>query len=476
METKCPQENALLTGVIWKQILLFFLPVALGTFFQPMYNTVDALVVGNFVGMNALGAVGGATASVINLILGFFVGVSSGATVVIAQQYGAGNRETLSRVVHTTAALSLATGAALTVVGVLFVPGTLTLLHQPEELMADSVTYLRVYFAGILPTLLYNVGAGILRAVGDSRRPMISLIVCCAVNVVLDLLFVAVLRWGVWSAALATIISQALSAVLCVMHLAKKGTIYQLKLSALRIDGPLLREILRYGLPAGIQNSVIGLANVVVQTNINSFGKMATAAYGAYSKIEGFAFLPVTSFTMAITTYVGQNLGAGMKPRARKGAIFGIAAAAVIAEIIGVITYLAAPWLVSLFSRTPEVIRLGVLETRTICLFYCLLAFSHAIASVCRGAGKAFVPMTIMLGVWCVFRILYITAIMHWRHEIVYVYWAYPITWAISSVIYLFYFLFSNWQDGFDPQPELPEHKHHHHLFHHHHHHHHHHR
>ena len=207
-----------------------------------------------------------------------------------------------------------------------------------------------------------------------------------------------------------------------------------------------------------------GLANVVVQTNINSFGKMATAAYGAYSKIEGFAFLPVTSFTMAITTYVGQNLGAGMKPRARKGAIFGIAAAAIIAELIGIATYLAAPWLVRLFSRTPEVIELGVLETRIICLFYCLLAFSHAIASVCRGAGKAFVPMSIMLGVWCVFRILYITVMMQWRHEIVYVYWAYPITWAISSVIYLFYFLLSNWQDGFDPQPEGEGHKHHHHF------------
>ena len=230
------------------------------------------------------------------------------------------------------------------------------------------------------------------------------------------------------------------------------------------MDGPLLREILRYGLPAGIQNSMIGLANVVVQTNINSFGKMATAAYGAYSKIEGFAFLPVTSFTMAITTYVGQNLGAGMKPRARKGAIFGIAAAAIIAELIGIATYLAAPWLVRLFSRTPAVIELGVLETRIICLFYCLLAFSHAIASVCRGAGKAFVPMSIMLGVWCVFRILYITVMMQWRHEIVYVYWAYPITWAISSVIYLFYFLLSNWQDGFDPQPEGEGHKHHHHF------------
>ena len=219
MEAKHPQENALLTGVIWKQILLFFLPVALGTFFQQMYNTVDALVVGNFVGMNALGAVGGATASVINLILGFFVGVSSGATVVIAQQYGAGNREPLSRVVHTTAALSLATGAALTVVGVLFVPGTLTLLHQPEELMADSVTYLRIYFAGSLGLSLYNSCMGILQAEGDSRHPLYYLIISSVTNVCLDLLFIGAFRMGVGGVAIATILAQFLSAALCLRRL-----------------------------------------------------------------------------------------------------------------------------------------------------------------------------------------------------------------------------------------------------------------
>ena len=455
-----------------KLILAFAVPLMLGSLFQQFYNLADTIIVGRFVGVEALAAVG-SVGGLNYLVLGFVNGIACGFSIPISWTFGAKDYKEMRRYTANTVWLSIAFATVLTIVTVAMTRLVLVWTNTPADIIDLADVYIRTIFAGIPFTLLYNVTSALMRALGDSKRPLYFLIVSSLTNVVLDLLFVAVLRWGVWSAALATIISQALSAVLCVMHLAKKGTIYQLKLSALRIDGPLLREILRYGLPAGIQNSVIGLANVVVQTNINSFGKMATAAYGAYSKIEGFAFLPVTSFTMAITTYVGQNLGAGMKPRARKGAIFGIAAAAVIAEIIGVITYLAAPWLVSLFSRTPEVIRLGVLETRTICLFYCLLAFSHAIASVCRGAGKAFVPMTIMLGVWCVFRILYITAIMHWRHEIVYVYWAYPITWAISSVIYLFYFLFSNWQDGFDPQPELPEHKHHHHLFHHHHHHHH---
>ena len=430
-------------GVPWRLIAGFAVPVFLSQLFQQLYNTADSLIVSNFLGDNALAAVS-ASGPLIFLLVSFFAGAASGVGVAIARYFGAGDYDKVSRTVHTAVLLGLISSLILTVIGVLFTPSV---------------------GAGVM----YNTFTGIMNALGDSKRPLYFLIISSLTNVALDLLFVAVFRWGVWSAALATIISQALSAVLCVIHLAKKGTIYQLKLSALRMDGPLLREILRYGLPAGVQNSVIALANVVVQTNINSFGKMATAAYGAYSKIEGFAFLPVTSFTMAITTYVGQNLGAGMKPRAKKGAIFGIAAAAIIAELIGVATYLGAPWLVKLFSRTPEVIELGVLETRTICLFYCLLAFSHAIASVCRGAGKAFVPMTIMLGVWCVFRIFYITLMMQWRHEIIYVYWAYPITWAISSVIYLFYFLFSNWQNGFDPKPELPEHKHHHHfhLFHH---------
>ena len=385
----------LTSGPMLQKIILFSVPLAASSILQLLFNAADVVVVGRFAGSTALAAVG-SNGALINLLVNLFVGLSLGANVVAARCFGARDEKGVQDTVHTAVALGLVSGVLLAVVGFCAARGLLELMSCPEDVIGLSTLYLRIYFIGMPMTMLYNFSSALLRAVGDTKRPLYFLIVSSLTNVVLDLLFVAVLRWGVWSAALATIISQALSAVLCAMHLAKKGTIYQLKLSALRIDGPLLREILRYGLPAGIQNSVIGLANVVVQTNINSFGKMATAAYGAYSKIEGFAFLPVTSFTMAITTYVGQNLGAGMKPRARKGAIFGIAAAAVIAEIIGVITYLAAPWLVSLFSRTPEVIRLGVLETRTICLFYCLLAFSHAIASVCRGAGKAFVPMTIM--------------------------------------------------------------------------------
>ena len=327
-------------GVPWRLIAGFAIPVFLSQLFQQLYNTADSLIVSNFLGDNALAAVS-ASGPLIFLLISFFAGAASGVGVAIARYFGAGDYDKVSRTVHTAVLLGLISSLILTVIGVLFTPTLLLWMDTDPEVLPDAIGYFRCYFAGVGAGVMYNTFTGIMNALGDSKRPLYFLIVSSVTNVILDLLFVAVLRWGVWSAALATIISQALSAVLCVIHLAKKGTIYQLKLSALRLDGPLLREILRYGLPAGIQNSVIGLANVVVQTNINSFGKMATAAYGAYSKIEGFAFLPVTSFTMAITTYVGQNLGAGMKPRARKGAIFGIAAAAIIAELIGIATYLA---------------------------------------------------------------------------------------------------------------------------------------
>ena len=449
-------------GVPWRLIAGFAIPVFLSQLFQQLYNTADSLIVSNFLGDNALAAVS-ASGPLIFLLISFFAGAASGVGVAIARYFGAGDYDKVSRTVHTAVLLGLISSLILTVIGVLFTPTLLLWMDTDPEVLPDAIGYFRCYFAGVGAGVMYNTFTGIMNALGDSKRPLYFLIVSSVTNVILDLLFVAVLRWGVWSAALATIISQALSAVLCVIHLSKKGTIYQLKLSALRLDGPLLREILRYGLPAGIQNSVIGLANVVVQTNINSFGKMATAAYGAYSKIEGFAFLPVTSFTMAITTYVGQNLGAGMKPRARKGAIFGIAAAAIIAELIGIATYLAAPWLVRLFSRTPEVIELGVLETRIICLFYPAgILPRHRQRVPRRGQG-------LCAHVHHAGRMVRVPHSLHhrmmqWRHEIVYVYWAYPITWAISSVIYLFYFLLSNWQDGFDPQPEGEGHKHHHHF------------
>ena len=455
-------------GSAWKLIVQFAVPVFLSQVFQQLYNTADALIVGRFLGDEALAAVS-ASGPLIFLLISFFTGLSMGAGVTISRYFGAGDYDRVSRAIHTDVMLGLISGVILTVVGVWLTPTFLRWMGTAPEVLPDAIAYFRYYFIGVLAVVMYNMCKSIMNALGDSKRPLYYLIISSLTNIVLDLLFIGAFHWGVWAAAVATTISQAVSMILCMIHLMKKGTIYQVELKKLHIDREMLGQIIRYGLPSGVQNSVIGFANVIVQSNINSFGKVAMAAYGAYSKLEGFAFLPVTSFTMAITTYVGQNLGAGMKPRAKKGAIFGIAAAAIIAELIGVATYLGAPWLVELFSRTPEVIELGVLETRTICLFYCLLAFSHAIASVCRGAGKAFVPMTIMLGVWCVFRIFYITLMMQWRHEIIYVYWAYPITWAISSVIYLFYFLFSNWQNGFDPKPELPEHKHHHHfhLFHH---------
>ena len=318
------------------------------------------------------------------------------------------------------------------------------------DVMPDATAYFRYYFAGAIAIVLYNNCKGVMNALGDSRRPLYYLIISSVTNVLLDLLFIAVFRWGVWAAAFATTLSQALSVVLCIIHLSKKGTLYQLQLSKLRIDKESLGEIVRYGLPAGVQNSVIGFANVIVQTNINSFTKIATAAYGTYAKIEGFAFLPITSFTMALTTFTGQNLGAGLYDRAKKGSRFGIISAVVLAEAIGLVIWLAAPFLIGLFSDDPAVIELGTKQARIESLFFCLLAFSHAVAAVCRGAGKVFVPMSVMLAIWCVLRITYITIMMHYVHEIQYIYWAYPITWGISSIIYLFYYLFADWIHGFD--------------------------
>ena len=461
-----PQQKKTLLmteGSIWKSILLFSVPLILGNLLQQLYNTADSIIVGNFLGSNALAAVG-SSGSPIYLLIGFSQGVAVGAGVVVSQYLGAKDKKETRIAVHTSLAIAVILGLILTVGGIAVSRSLLVWMNTPEEVLGDAVTYMKLYFGGVLFSVVYNMAAGILNAAGNSRRSVIYLACASITNIILDLVLIAGLKMGVAGAAIATDISQLVSCVLSLRFLMKVDADYKVELSAIRPDQRMTSRIIRIGLPTGIQNMVISFSNVLVQSSVNSYGAAAMAGFAAYMKIDGFNILPVTSFTMAITTYVGQNLGAGMKPRARKGAIFGIAAAAIIAELIGIATYLAAPWLVRLFSRTPEVIELGVLETRIICLFYCLLAFSHAIASVCRGAGKAFVPMSIMLGVWCVFRILYITVMMQWRHEIVYVYWAYPITWAISSVIYLFYFLLSNWQDGFDPQPEGEGHKHHHHF------------
>ena len=440
-------------GKPWRLITAFAIPVLLSQVFQQLYNTADALIVGRFLGDEALAAVS-SSGTLIFLIISFFTGMSMGASVTISPYFGAGDYARVSRAIHTNVLLAILCGIVLTVFGVALTPTFLRWMGTDPDVLPEAISYFRYYFFGILAVVMYNTCKGIMNALGDSRRPLYYLILSSLVNIVLDLLFIAVFHWGVWSAAAATTISQAVSMVLCLIHLTKKGTIYQVRLRDLRLDREMLGQIFRYGLPSGVQNSVIGFANVIVQSNINSFGKLAMAAYGAYSKLEGFAFLPVTSFTMALTTYVSQNLGAGEYDRAKKGSRFGIITSLLLAELIGVLMYLFAPQLTAIFTETPEVIALGVEQARTISLFYCLLAFSHAVASVCRGAGKAFVPMTIMLVFWCVVRITYITTVMHFVHDIQYIYWAYPITWSLSSIVYLIYYHFSDWVHGFEKKAE----------------------
>ena len=434
------------SGCIWKQMTAFALPIFLGNLFQQMYNTVDSLIVGKYLGSNALAAVS-SSGSLIFMMIGFLGGVGAGAGVVVSRYFGAEDRPHLEAAVHTTAAVGLIAGAVMTLIGVGFTPQILRWMGTPESVMPDSTRYLTLYFAGSMAFILYNILVGILQAVGDSRHPLYYLIFSSIVNLVLDLVFIAGLHTGVGGAAVATVISQFLSAVLCLIQLVRTEEPYRLRLHQLHIDPLMLRQIVQIGLPSGFQNSVIAFANVIVQSNVNAFGAMAMAGYGAYSKIEGFGFLPITSFTLALTTFVGQNLGAKQYERTKQGARFGIWAAVLSAEVIGIITYVFAPQLIAAFDSNPEVIRFGVEKAHTASLFFFLLAFSHAMASVLRGAGKATVPMVIMLAIWCVFRVSFLTVTIALTHSIWMVYIVYPLTWALSSIAFIIYYKRVNWMN-----------------------------
>ena len=444
----------LTVGNPYRLIVSFAMPVMLSQIFQQLYNTADTFIVGRFLGTEPLAAVS-SSGTLIFLLVSFFNGTAMGAGVVISRYFGAGDNGRVSRAVHTTISLGLAASAVLTVIGVGLTPTLLKWMQTDPDVMPLAVEYFRYYFAGITAMVMYNICTGIMNAVGDSRRPLYYLIFSSFFNVALDLLFVGALRLGVWSAAAATVISQAASFVLCMIHLMKKGRVFTVEIKKLRIHADMMKEIIRFGVPSGVQNSVIALANVIVQSQINTFGKLATAAYGTHSKIEGFAFLPITSFNMATTTFVSQNLGAAQYDRAKRGARFGVISAVVAAELIGIAYYLASPQIISLFDSTPQVVYYGTLQARTVSLFYCLLALSHSIAAVCRGAGRAVVPMAVMLSVWCVIRVSYIIAVMHFFGEIHHIYWAYPITWTISSVIFILYYLFSDWVHGFEKKAKL---------------------
>ena len=431
-------------GSIWKRMILFALPLMLGNLFQQMYNTVDSLIVGRFVGSSALAAVS-SSGSLIGMLIGLLSGISSGAGVIVARHFGAGDREGLHRTVHTIVAFGLAAGVLMTAVGVLLSPQILMWMGTPESVMAESVTYLRIYFCGSLAVMMYNVFVGILQAVGDGRHPLYYLIASSVVNLGLDLLFIQAFDAGVGGAALATVISQVVSALLCLIQLMRTKEDYRLELRSIRFERDILGQIVRVGLPSGVQNSIIAFANVIVQSNVNAFGEMAMAGYGAYAKIEGFGFLPINSFTLALTTFVGQNLGATQYERTKKGARFGILMTVTLAEAIGVLVFLFAPQLIALFDPTPEVVAFGVGKARTAALFYCLLAYAHSVAAVLRGAGKAVIPMAIMIAIWCGVRVAFLSITIPLTHSIQMVYWVYPLTWGISCVLFFLYYKKADW-------------------------------
>lgn len=440
-------------GSIAGKMVRFAVPLFVGNLFQQLYNTADALIVGNLLGNSALASVTG-TSSLVYLLVSFFGGLSAGAGVVISRYCGSRETEKMRLAVHTNLAVSLVFGVLLTVIGTAFTPVMLRWMGTPDDAMERSSMYVRIYFAGSLGLVMYNSCRGIMQAVGDSRHPLEYLILSSIINVVLDLLFIGAFHMDVDGAALATVISQFISVVLCANRLIRTKEDYRVRLRELGFSREMLRLTLVYGLPSGLQNSVIGIANVVVQSNINAFGTMAMSGCGAYSKIEGFAFLPITSFTIALTTFVGQNLGAREYDRAKKGARFGLICSLLLAELIGGVIYIAAPLLIRMFTSEPEAIAFGVEKCRICALFYFLLAASHGLSAILRGAGKAVVPMVAMLSFWCVVRMLFLQIMVPIFHTIAVVNWVYPLTWLLSTIFLTVYYLRADWIHSFEREGE----------------------
>lgn len=435
----------LTNGSIPKGIISFAIPVFLGQLLQQLYNMADAWVVGNFADIDAFAAVS-SSGSLIFFITGFFSGIAIGGGVVISRYVGAGDKKMIERSIHTNFLFGILASVGATVVGLLLVPQLLVWMKVPESVVSNSYTYFSIYFAGVSTVIMYNVGMSILRALGDSIHPLYYLAISSVTNVVLDVLFVAVFRWGVAGAASATVISQGLSAVLCMIQMCRmKDETVRLNFRKIKFHKKIMLEVIRQGLPTGIQNSVISIGNMVVQTNINSFGPFAMSGHGAYAKIEGLVFMPITSMSMTLPTFISQNLGAGKPDRAKKGAKFGILSGMLMAETVGVFCYFFSAEALKFFVDTPQAIEFGTIHAGIVSLFFFLLAFSHCAAGVLRGCGKAIVPMITMLAFWCGVRIIYVTRTIKLipRYEVIS--WAYPLTWTLSSIVFLIFLLKSDW-------------------------------
>ena len=431
-------------GSISKNLIMFAIPLFLGQLLQQLYNVVDSVVVGNVLGKEALAAVS-TTGSLIFLMVGFINGLFMGSSVIIGKSYGAGDKKGVSIAAHTGITFAIIMGLVLTVVGYFFTPVILGWMGTPEDVMPNSVIYFKIYFLGGLANVLYNACCGVFQATGDSKRPLYYLMISTIINTVLDLLFVRDLHMGIAGAALATVVAQFVSAILAFVKLTKVEGPHRIILKNLRMDPDTIKKELMIGFPTGIQNSVIAIGNVVVQSNINAFGSAAMAGCGSYFKLEGFVFLPITCMSMALTTFVSQNIGAKEVKRVKKGAVIGSAISVSCAELIGVVVFLFAPVLLRMFSSEPEVLLIGATQARTESLFYCLLALNHCLAGIFRGAGKTTVPMAVMLSSWCLLRITYITIIVRIIPVVNVIFWAYPLTWSVSAIIFVIYYFKANW-------------------------------
>lgn len=458
MQSTRSRINGITEGVIWKQLLIFFFPIMLGTFFQQLYNTVDAIVVGQFVGKEALAAVGGATGTLINLLVGFFVGLSSGATVIISQFYGAYRPAETSEAVHTAMALGLAGGVVFMAIGLLVSPLALTLMGTPADVFDHALSYIRIYFLGMIFNLVYNMGAGILRAVGDSKRPLYFLIFSTLLNVALDFLFVVGLRLGVNGAAIATILCQAVSAGLVVFTLMRSDDVYRVRLREIRFSLPILRDIVRIGLPAGLQSVIYNISNLIVQTTINGFGTDVIAAWTANGKIDGIFWMIMGAFGTATTTFSGQNFGAQKYDRIRRCVRVCTLMALIAAALVSAVVLLFGPYIYRIFTSDDAVVAEGQRIIHALAPFYFTYVCVEVISGTVRGTGDSFRPMIITCFGVCVGRILWLLFVVPRFHTIEMLVWSYPISWALTTVLFIVYYLQGSWlrrsikKAGFAPE------------------------
>ena len=432
--------NTIVDGVIWKGLLKFFFPIMLGTLFQQLYNTVDAVVVGQFVGTQALAAVGGSSSQIVNLFIGFFVGLSSGATVIVSQYFGAREDKGVSRAVHTAMALAFIAGAVMTVAGLVFAPAMLEIMNTTEDTMADSTLYLRIVFLSMIPSMVYNVGSSILRAIGDSRSPLYFLAAACLVNVVLDLAFVLIFHMGVAGVAIATSIAQAVSAVLVFVALCRAKGSYRIIPREIRPERELLARTVRIGLPTGLQSVLYAVSNIIITTSINGFGTDTVAAWVAFGKVDALFWLILSAFGVAIMTFVGQNYGARKFDRVHKSLKVALAIAAVTSIVYGAVLLLVGQYVFRLFTNDQTVMDVAIYMMMCMVPGYVLYVPIELISGALRGMGDTLIPTVITAVGICALRVLWIFAVVPLWHDILAITISYPISWLLTSAAFILYY------------------------------------